>query len=264
MEKNYKKTEEQHYDEKAQNRNKTKFNYSDYVLSGCTKFYSDQIYKRLEGDCRMTILDYGCGDGKKHFQFPNSQNHIIGIDISSKAVEIANTFVHNQSLNAEYLVMDCEKMTFQNDSFDVVLDFGTFSSLDMEQAINELCRVLKKDGMMICIETYGHNPFMNLKRQINVLMGKRTKWASQHIMTKQNWVGITSQFQNSKIHYFHFLVLFLPAFLKILPEKFGNKLRSVVEKIDSSILKIRFLQFLAFKTVVVMENPKKVKNDKIH
>lgn len=116
---------------------------------------------------------------------------------------------------------------------------------------------MKIDGTFICIETYGHNPFMNLKRQLNVLMGKRTKWASQHIMIRQNWIGIAGQFQNSKIYYFHFLVLFPPVFLKILPEKIENSLLSVVEKIDSSILKVRFFQFLAFKTVAVLENPKK-------
>jgi len=252
----YKQLEEQHYDEKAQFHGNSRFSYSDYVLRDSVNSYESNIKLELNKKNNPLILDYGCGDGLKHYYLASEKNHIIGIDISSKSIAIANKNVKLKNLNAEYQVMDCEKMEFMDDTFDMVLDFGTFSSLNMEVAIKELSRVLKKDGIMICIETYGHNPFMNLKRQINVLFGKRTKWASKHIMTRQNWEDITGHFLNSKIQYFHFLVLFLPIFLTILPEKIGNRLLSVVEKIDSSILKVRFLQFLAFKTVVVLENPK--------
>src|SRR4030042_376142 len=170
---NYKKAEEQHYDEKAQNKINSRFSFSDYVLKCCAKFYYNQINEKLAKNYEK-ILDYGCGCGYKHFQFAYSKNHIIGIDISSKSIDHANQQAKEQKLNAEYLVMDCEKMTFANDTFNIVLDFGIFSSLNMEIAINELCRVMKKDGTMICLETYGHNPFMKIKRWINVLFGKRT------------------------------------------------------------------------------------------
>jgi len=254
---NYKSEEERHYDRKANYDSKLKLSYSDYVLRKSIEFYYEQISGRISGNTELKILDFGCGSGSKHYKFAHIPNHITGIDISSKSIKLATQQVTEQDLNAEYLVMDCEKMSFADNSFDLVFDFGTFSSLNVGVAVSELCRVMNKDGTLICIETYGHNPFMNLKRRLNVLMGKRTKWASQHIMTRQNWAGIADQFQNSKIHYFHFLVLFLPVFLKILPGQFGNKLLSVVEKIDSSILKVHFLQFLAFKTVDVLENPKK-------
>jgi ubiquinone/menaquinone biosynthesis C-methylase UbiE len=254
---NYKSEEEKHYDEKAKNDSKPKISYSDYVLRKSVGFYYDQIACKLCGNKELEILDFGCGSGSKHYRLAHKPKHITGIDISSQSIKNATQQAVEQNLNAEYLVMDCEKMSFSDNSFDLVFDFGTFSSLNVDVAIIELCRVMKKDGTLICIETYGHNPFMNLKRQINVLMGKRTKWASQHIMTRQNWVSISGMFQNSRVYYFHFLVLFLPVFLKILPERIGNSLLSLVEKIDSSILKVRFFQFLAFKTVVVLEIPKK-------
>ncbi len=253
----YKKLEEQHYDEKAQSQGNPRFSYSDYVLRDGVNSYESNIRIELNKKNNPLILDYGCGDGSKHYHFASEGNHIIGIDISSKSIAIANKNARLKNLNAEYQVMDCEKMDFANHTFDLVFDFGTFSSLNVDVAISELCRVMKKDGTLICIETYGHNPFMNFKRKLNVLLGKRTKWASNHIMTRQNWAEIAGQFQNSRIYYFHFLVLFLPLILKVLPEKIGNNLLSVIEKIDSSILKVRFLQFLAFKTVVVLGNPKK-------
>jgi ubiquinone/menaquinone biosynthesis C-methylase UbiE len=254
---NYKTEEEKHYDKKANHDSSSKLSYSDYVLRKSIEFYFEQIADRISGNTELKTLDFGCGSGSKHYKFAYKPIHVTGIDISSQSVKIANQQVTEQNLNAKYLVMDCEKMDFANNSFDLVFDFGTFSSLNVDVAVTELCRVMKKDGTLICIETYGHNPFMNLKRQINVVMGKRTKWASQHIMTRKNWAAITSQFRNPRVYYFHFLVLFLPVFLKVLPERIGNSLLSLVEKIDSSILKVRFFQFLAFKTVVVLENPKK-------
>jgi ubiquinone/menaquinone biosynthesis C-methylase UbiE len=254
---NYKKTEEQHYDYKAQKLQGLRFSYSDYVLKGSKELYYKLISETLFENSDFKILDYGCGGGDKHFQFASSKNHIIGIDISSKSIEIANLKAKEQTLNAEYLVMDCEKMEFADDTFDMVLDFGTFSSLNMEVAVKELCRVMKKGGIMICIETYGHNPFMKIKRGISVLTGRRTKWAAQHIMKKKSWSNISGHFESCKIYYSHFLVLFLPFLLKITPGPYREKFLLNIEKIDSAILKFKFLQFLAFKTVVVFNNPKK-------
>jgi hypothetical protein len=76
-------------------------------------------------------------------------------------------------------------------------------------------------------------------------------------MKKQNWEILSKKFENSNIYYFHFIVLFLPYILIVLPKSFGNKLLSFAEKIDAKILRIKCLQFLAFKTVVVFNRPKK-------
>jgi ubiquinone/menaquinone biosynthesis C-methylase UbiE len=253
---NYKKEEEQHYDGKAHNRIISRFSYSDFVLKSSSEFYYKLIHEKLAKRNDFKILDYGSGSGEKHYQFANSKNHITGIDISFKSIEIANQKAKELKLNAEYQVMDCEKMTFPDDTFDVILDFGSFSSLNMDIAVKELARVLSKDGTMICIETYGHNPFMKVKRLINVILRKRTKWAAQHIMKKQSWEILSKNFESFSIYYFHFIVLFLPYILRVAPKSYRNKILSFAEKIDTKILRIKCLQFLAFKTVVVFNKPK--------
>ena len=67
---------------------------------------------------------------------------------------------------------------------------------------------------------------------------------------------ISDHFERCEIHYFHFLVLFLPVFLKILPKSWGEIILSFFDKIDSKILKIKLFQFLAFKTVVELKSQK--------
>ena len=76
-------------------------------------------------------------------------------------------------------------------------------------------------------------------------------------MKKKSWSSISDHFENCKIYYSHFLVLFLPFLLKITPEPYREKFLLKIEKIDSAILKFKFLQFLGFKTVVVLNYPKK-------
>jgi len=83
--------------------------------------------------------------------------------------------------------MDCEKTSFDDNYFDIIFDFGTFSSIDINLAIKEISRIIKPDGLLVCIETLGHNPIINFKRQINVLLGQRTRWASSHNMKLNNW-----------------------------------------------------------------------------
>jgi ubiquinone/menaquinone biosynthesis C-methylase UbiE len=257
MNKNYKETEEQHYDLNVMHRKENAFSSNDYVLRKSKDCYYSLINKEINQQQSINVLDYGSGSGDKHFHLSSENVKIIGVDISSKSIEYANNYVIENGINAEYVVMDCEKMSFPDNNFDIVFDFGTFSSLNMQVAIKELCRVIKPTGMLICIETYGHNPFMKIKRWFNVLQGKRTKWAASHIMKKNDWTKICNYFNNYEIQYYHFSVLFLPIFMKILPKALGNIVLSIAENVDTKLLKIELLRKLAFKTVVVLKNPNK-------
>ncbi|TFG35106.1 MAG: class I SAM-dependent methyltransferase, partial [Parcubacteria group bacterium] len=128
-------------------------------------------YQWLEKNCRdKKVLDYGCGNGVHTVKIAKTNpEKVIGIDLSEKSLEIAQERAVKENLESriEFLKMDCEKMEFPDKYFDIIFDGGTFSSLDTERAYPELSRVLKKDGYLIGIETFGHNPFTNFKRKIN-------------------------------------------------------------------------------------------------
>lgn len=255
MKSNYKSQEEFHYDNKARTKTKSRINYADFVTRTSRKLYFEEIVKAIQRKKNAVILDYGCGNGEKHFNFANKNVKITGIDISSKSIELANNYVHNNKINAEYMVMDCEKMDFDDNSFDIIADFGTFSSLEFSNIVPELIRVLKKDGEIICIETFGHNPFMIVKRLLNVAFGIRTKWAAQHIMRRKNWKALSRKFEYFEIKYFHFLVLFISPILKFSPKKIKDPLLTFFERLDTMLLQLKFLRFLAFKTVVILSKP---------
>jgi SAM-dependent methyltransferase len=156
-------------------------------------------------------------------------------------------------MNAQYQIMDCENMSFEDSFFDIVLDYGTFSSLDMNKALPHLIRVLKPDGTLIAIETFGHNPLTNLKRWFSMLTGRRTKWATAHIMKTEDWKIIKKEFSYSETHYFGFFVIFLGPVAKYCPEV----ILKIFESVDELFFKLHFLRRYAFKTIVVLRNPKK-------
>jgi len=117
-----------------------------------------------------------------------------------------------------------------------------------------LAQALKPDGFLIGIETLGHNPLTNLKRKINVLLGKRTKWAAEHIMKTEDIENAKNYFGKTEIYYFH-LISWLAFPFMGLPG--GNLLLKLLEIKDGILLKIPFLRKYAFKVVFVFSEPRK-------
>lgn len=202
------------------------------------------------------VLDYGCGNGI-HAVLPAKLGaKVTGIDLSQGSLAIARERVRRERVEKQttFLLMDCEKMTFPDNVFDYIFDGGTFSSLDLKKALPEITRVLKQDGALLVIETLGHNPLTNIKRKINKLRGVRTGWAVEHIFKMDDLKLMERYFDYIETHFFHLLSLFAFPFLSIPG---GIALLHSLEKIDSLLLKIPFLQKYAFKIVMICKEPRK-------
>lgn len=259
MEDNYKNTEKAHYDlavETGKKVDKYSISLNDKVLRSSHIFFLQRL-KSLINDRPIKVLDYGCGPGIKLIDLAKPSVRIFGIDISPKSIEYANQIKIEKNLNAHFEVMDCEKTTFPDNFFDIIVDYGTLSSLNIQCAIPEVVRILKPDGHLVSIETLGHNPFSNFKRSINVLFGQRTKWSAFHIMKLKDWDYTKSYFHNSQMDYFGLTVLFIAPILKILPSNWHDSIISKFERVDSWLLRKSIFQKYAFKTVVLLAKPKK-------
>lgn len=215
-------------------------------------------YQWLVKNCHnKKVLDYGCGNGIHAFQIVKmGAEKVIGIDLSEKSLKIAREKVKKEEIEdkIEFILMDCEKMDFLDNSFDIIFDGGTFSSIDIKKAYPELVRVLKPNGFLIGIETFGHNPFTNLKRKINKITGKRTKWASEHILKMKNLEEAKDYFNKIETKFFHLTSWIIFPFLNFPGAKFLLKLFEAKDKI---LLKLPFLRKYAFKVVFIFSQPKK-------
>lgn len=109
------------------------------------------------------ILEIGCGQGqwlREFIKWGASPDNIMGIDVLPDRVAQA------KRLSPQGVQIHCgnaAKLSFNNASFDLVLQFTVFSSiLDMtvkEMLAREMLRVLKEDGFILWYDLCRNNPW---------------------------------------------------------------------------------------------------------
>ena len=213
-------------------------------------------YQVLKEHCQgKKILDYGCGNGVHSIFLAKYGKEVVGIDLSESSLQIAREKAKKEGIEdkTEFLLMDCENLKFPDNTFDVIFDGGTFSSLDIKKALPELSRVLQPYGFLIGIETLGHNLFTNLNRKVNKKTGKRTKWAVEHIIRMESLKEIENYFDKVDVIFFHLISWIIFPFLKVKKIIF---LLKPLEIIDRIFLKLPFLRKYSFKVVFVFKSKK--------
>lgn len=257
-----KKREIEYYDKKARDwlketpdeKWKGDFEGFDSSILSSYKFCYDWLAKNCQN---KKVLDYGCGNGiHSAFSVKAGAQMVIGIDLSEKSLDIARDRAIKEGVGEKvnFLKMDCEKMEFLDNYFDIIFDGGTFSSLDLKIALPELARVLEPDGFLIGIETLGHNPFTNLKRKINKMTGKRTEWATEHIFQMKDLEEAKKYFNKIETNFFHLISWVVFPLLGLPGAKFLLKL---FETLDKILFKTPSLRKYAFKIVFVFSQPNK-------
>lgn len=94
------------------------------------------------------ILDVGCGYGKLIQQTKKEypDNEFIGVDLNSNDVSIAKSNLKF----GNFFVMELESLNFKPASFDLIFCADTLEhAYNSEKAIEELSRVLKRNGLLI-------------------------------------------------------------------------------------------------------------------
>ncbi len=97
-------------------------------------------------DVKGKVLDVACGVGdfSEAIKYYRPDLEFFGIDISKKAVGIAQKRV----LKAKFSVADAQKMPFKDNFFDAVLCFDLIEHVEFPQkVVSEIHRVLKPKGI---------------------------------------------------------------------------------------------------------------------
>ena len=121
------------------------------------KYWKECINKKLEEDLWIEdykdylssgiCLDLGCGIGQYSKWFMEHGYEVISSDISKIALEKVKEF-NNNIVNVDMR----EKLPFEDNKFDLVfanLSIHYFSDSDTKSLMNEIKRILKKDGLFI-------------------------------------------------------------------------------------------------------------------
>ena len=116
-----------------------------------------------------------------------------------------------QGDNCEFSVMDGENMTFEDEKFDYIVEYGALHHVDLDKALSELARVIKNDGRMMAIEAMRHNPLIHAYRKRTPHL--RTEWEVEHILGVESFEIMKKYFGEINVKYFHLLSLSLVPYI---------------------------------------------------
>ncbi len=126
----------------------------DYFLSRTldtkARIYHDYLEKPalksvVGGVKNKRVLDLGCGPGILTDYFRRKGAKISGVDISKKEIEIARS----EFKGIDFKVASAYKLPYPPNTFDMVISSWVIHYLDLDRALKEVRRVLKKGGFLV-------------------------------------------------------------------------------------------------------------------
>lgn len=226
-----------------------------------TKYYSithlSEAFQHdwLKAHCRagLRILDFACGNGENGLYAAQCGADTTGIDISPEGVANANQNANEAGVadRCRFYVMDGENLKFPDHSFDLAVEYGALHHVDLDRAMNELARVLKSDGEMICVEALRHNPVIHGYRRLTPHL--RTAWEVDHILGVEDLDVMRKYFSQVDVQFFHLAVLGAVPFRKTFLFK---PVRRMLDRVDQLLLSRPAFGKYAWIMIVTLKNPR--------
>ena len=113
--------------------------------------YTDSLHARFQEHSVQKILDLGCGDGRHLMYFGNLGYEMYGLDHSSSAIQLAEQWLTEEKLSAEFVCTGMDMIPWSNEYFDAVICFQAINHnlVDaIRRTIAEIHRVLRKEGWL--------------------------------------------------------------------------------------------------------------------
>jgi ubiquinone/menaquinone biosynthesis C-methylase UbiE len=144
--------------------------------------FDDQIMDRLLAYAmprgNALFLDAGCGVGDHSFRIVRRGFRCVGTDISEYALRLARGEAWKQGLSARvsFVCQALEDLAFPDETFDVVHCRGVLMHIpDWDRALRNLCRVLKRGGKIIIMESNHRAIEMGIVLLVRKVMQRRSK-----------------------------------------------------------------------------------------
>jgi ubiquinone/menaquinone biosynthesis C-methylase UbiE len=138
--------------------------YEKYILpvlinTTCNSRPIDYQRKKVIPEAYGVVLEIGIGPGSNLKHYDSSKiKKIYGIDPSIELNEIARKRANKHDLDIEFLIESASKLSVEDNSIDTVVSTYALCSIpEPDKTLQEIKRVLKKDGIFIFSE-HGLSP----------------------------------------------------------------------------------------------------------
>ena len=139
--------------------------------------YICKNYPNFKLNKKINVLEVGCGTGANLNFFCNEGFKVFGIDGSQIAINKAKKFLKNQNNKASLKVGDILNIQHKDKSMDIIVDVECIyanSFVDSKTIMNEIYRILKKNGVFISItfstKTWGYGNGKKYKNEKNTFV----------------------------------------------------------------------------------------------
>ncbi len=97
----------------------------------------------------LRVLDAGCGDGSgAEILARAGAEEVVGVDIAPESVSAA---MRRYGSAATFTLGDLTALPFDSESFDVAVSFEAIEQAEPRMALEELRRVLRRDGVVLVV-----------------------------------------------------------------------------------------------------------------
>ena len=127
----------------------------------------NRLILTILGDLKgKKILELGCGVGEASVYFAKKGACVIATDISAGMLDVVKKLADKFHVGVEVKKAESDKIDFDDGTFDIVYAANLLHHVDMDKALFEAARVLKKDGIFVSWDPLLHNPLIKIYRML--------------------------------------------------------------------------------------------------
>ena len=128
---------------------------NDFMSFGVHRIWKNKVIKMMNPTNNQSLIDVACGTGdigKLYSIATENNSNILSVDPNINMINKAKSRLATFS-NIKFKVCSAEHLDIKDETFDFyTISFGLRNTSNLEKAISEAFRVLKKGGRFICLE----------------------------------------------------------------------------------------------------------------
>ena len=145
------------------------------------------------------LLEVGCGVGIDLVRFAKAGAEVTGIDLSERAIQLAEKNFELSGVKGELRVMDGEHLEFSSGTFDMVYAHGVLPyTTSIQNMIREIFRVLKPGGEAI-LQVYNRRSWLYLLSKLVSIKLEHQDSPAFHTHTISEFRTLLSPFNQVRI-----------------------------------------------------------------